>query len=823
MSNSRRQQMTYRPPRRELVITGLVAASMMLGLAIVFYGAGIASGSELFFTHDLGISDIWHLNYPAKHFYQQELQAGRLPHWCPQLGTGFPLHASGQVAALYPLNLLLYASLSLALAFNWSLLLHVILSGGFAAMLARQLGAGRSGALLAALVFGFSGFFVTHVKHVNMTAAAVWIPLILLLLERYVQARRLKTLAALALVVAAMILAGHPQIAYYNLLVAAGYSVFLLIGTWRSEPSSAGARNALRCGGALAYAVFLGVLLGAPQLLPTKGLHELGPREGGVTVDYATVWDYQPKHLLAFIRPKAFGDPGELVERPALDPRSGRQLVSGNGKPVVTLTGFQQDPDRPILFWEMTGYVGLLPLVLVVACLCLGFRRHRVRMLLVSLVLMLLLTLGKQGGLFYPLFYGLPGFKYFRFHDRFLLYVDLVLALMAAIGFSLILARSTAGKRRLTAAAVTVLAIAICFLDLRAALGDHNPRIEATRWTTPPASAVRVRQEEEGQGPYRIAAHRYGEVFVNAYNLARGWKGDLSPYDPAKTMLDANLSLLYGVTNLHIYGPLYPRWMIVPSRLFASRNPVVLNKVADLFNVRYILNPSGPTFDLNPRTNEVDPLAAAIGENTLIEKYAGDIFLMTGPLSSGERGFVEGPPFEIRLYRNPDALPRAFLVPEARVVIDGPSALVDPAFDPRRVVLIHEEPGGEAIRNEAPGNPIGARVEFLRYAPHEVRLKVRAPRECWLFLSDTYYPGWSATVNGKTATIQRANITGRAIRLEKGDAEVVFTFTPSAFRWGALVALVGVALLLTLKWQARLMRLIPRRRRAGGCSSGPPI
>ena len=116
-----------RPFGSELVRTGLLTLGILLLGSLLFYGPGIATGSELFFTHDGFASDLWHLHYPMKHFLADELRAGRLPLWCPYVSTGFPLHAEGQVGALYPPNLLLYALLPLPLAFNWSILLHVLL------------------------------------------------------------------------------------------------------------------------------------------------------------------------------------------------------------------------------------------------------------------------------------------------------------------------------------------------------------------------------------------------------------------------------------------------------------------------------------------------------------------------------------------------------------------------------------------------------------------------------------------------------------------------------------------------------------------------
>lgn len=799
------------PTALELIRSGLIAAVVMAAAVVVFYGTGIATGAELFFTHDIGGSDIWHLHYPMKHFYQQELDAGRMPLWSTEIGTGFPLHAEGQVAALYPFNLVLFKLLPLALAFNWGILLHAVLSGVFAAMFARQLGAGRSGSVLAAIVFAFSGFFVTHLKHINMTASAVWIPLLLLLLERQAAKPSLKTLAGFALTVGAMILAGHPQIVYNNLLVAGAYAAYLLIRVWLRRPADGGGgKPAARFGGGLFYAVLLGVLLGAAQILPTKELNDVGPRQGGMSLAEATQWEYRAEHLLAFILPKAFGDPGELKPETFMDPRTGKPLPHPKtGEPVQVLKGFEQDARHPMLFWEMTGYVGLLTLALAGVCLWLGWRRRNVIVLTVFLLVSLLLTLGKNGGLFYVFYKLVPGFSLFRFHDRFLLYADLVLAVLAGLGFTLLVARIPLARKTVVAAGLAILAGAICFADLKNALGDHNPKVEAGRWETPPPTAERIREAEAGRNAlFRIAENDpERELFTNAYYLARGWKGDLSPYDPAKLMLDPNLNLLYGITNIHTYYQIYPRWMMdaavlltIPGDSRGGRQPPRINpRMAAIFNVKYVL----------------DPFQAHEGVLPLLAEYDGGRRIQWPVLADHPRS-----PFKIRLHENPAALPRAFLVPRARVVIHRPvprgqptpgqRALLDPAFDPGKEVLIHRTRHDPAILGGIPGEPIESPVEFLEYGPRRVRLKVDAPRGGWLFLSDTYYPGWTATVDGKETEIHRANITGRAVAIKTGSREVVFTYAPRSFRNGLILLGLGVVLLLSLRLQRRIMNRFGR-------------
>ncbi len=101
-------------------------------------------------------------------------------------------------------------------------------------------------------------------------------------------------------------------------------------------------------------------------------------------------------------------------------------------------------------------------------------------------------------------------------------------------------------------------------------------------------------------------------------------------------------------------------------------------------------------------------------------------------------------------------------------------------------------------------NPATAPVEILEYSPHRIQMRATAPRDCWLFLSDTWYPGWRATVDGRETHIHRANIAGRAIRMPQGSHRIEFEYAPASFRNGVYLALFGLLLLVTMGfWRNR--------------------
>jgi Bacterial membrane protein YfhO len=768
--------------------------AVILVIAIVgFYGVDVAVGSRLFFTHDIDGSDIWHLHYPIKQFYAEELHHGRLPLWCPDIGMGFPLHAEGEVAALYPANLLLYALLPLPLAFNWSILLTALLAGAFTALYARQMGASEAGSLLAALVFALSGFLVTHLKQLNLTAAAIWVPLLLWLLEREAARQARRNRIGLALATACMVLAGHPQIAYYNGLVAAGYACLMAWRCRRRAETTGAKPTPLSYLRGVAAAMCVGLLLAAPQIVPTLELHRVGPRQGGLPLEAATFWDYRPEHLAAFVRPMAFGDPGRLIAEPIIDPQTGAVAHDPHtGLPIRQLIGYRQDPEHPMLFWEMTAYVGIVPLMLALGAVGFQFATPSVRTLTALVVFGLLMALGRHGGLYYPFFYLVPGFDLFRFQSRFLLYVDLGLAVLSGIGLTSISMRVAQRSGRRGARVVVALVIAVTIADLVTALGDHNPKIDASRWTEPPATAKRIFQEGRGRMPLaRIAGSTpQNFVFRNAYYRARGWAGDLSPYDPARLTLDPNWSLLHGLCNLNFFFPIYPRWSMTASELAyaPSRSPRqavgdVRLHMMSLLNVGYVLDVTG----------------APIDGLTLVDEYPGDRWYLGALL-------IETAPYTVRLYRNPSVLPRAFVVRTARPFrVSSESedqamtrAMIGGGFDPRSEVAVAVGPDDPAVTPGSAGPPLDQRVDVDEYSPQRVRLSVSAHVSCWLFLSDTYYPGWNATVDGVATAVYRANIAGRAVRLGPGTHDIVFAFSPASFRLGVCIALVGAVLLVIL-------------------------
>lgn len=160
---------------------------------------------------------------------------------------------------------------------------------------------------------------------------------------------------------------------------------------------------------------------------------------------------------------------------------------------------------------------------------------------------------------------------------------------------------------------------------------------------------------------------------------------------------------------------------------------------------------------------------------------------------------------DVKIYENLDVLPRAFVVHKAEVIPDAEETIArlrEPAFAPAQTVILAE---GKSLSGEGVGV-----ADIVHYAPEEVIIDATSDTAGYLLLTDTFYPGWEATVDGQRAEILRADVSFRAIRLEPGTHEVVFRYRPVSVRLGAWVSGLGVLLCLAgLAWSTRRQQNIP--------------
>src|SRR5262245_10433865 len=159
---------------------------------------------------------------------------------------------------------------------------------------------------------------------------------------------------------------------------------------------------------------------------------------------------------------------------------------------------------------------------------------------------------------------------------------------------------------------------------------------------------------------------------------------------------------------------------------------------------------------------------------------------------------------EVEVYENTKALPRAWFARRAtvessadalRIIKTGKMQDGSP-FDPAETVLFEKEEF--ANREFVPpqiGDPSNAEAKVVRYEPHRIELQTRNPQPGFLVLSEIYYRGWDAWIDGRRAPVERVNYLLRGLAVPAGDHQIEFVFRQSSFLAGAVLSLFGVRLL----------------------------
>ncbi len=763
----------------------------------------------------------------------QTLLAGHLPLWNPLLGMGAPLLANYQSALLYPPNwiyLLLYG-LGGASLMAWGMAvlagLHLAWAGAGMAGILRRLGLGVLAQAVSGLAFGLCGYLVARLGFLSITSTAAWLPWVLLFLmprngEEGAPRRDYPKLAAC---LAMLLLAGHAQTAWYTLILAglwAGFWACFPGGLSRAvtdQPSRDDRWGGLRRTGkswlGLALALLLAVGICAAQLVPTAEYLAQSQRSAAVDYEYALNYSFWPWHMITVAAPGFFGSPA-----------SGDYWGASN-------------------YWEDALYVGLLPLLLAIGAL-LGSLRHRqgtvqprrnmTWFLFGIIIVSLLLALGRNTPIFPWLYRNIPTFAMFQAPARWLVWCEFALALLAGLGVD--------GWRRpqgwglywtrmwtIGAFAITVGAgmawysmgeISPSFIRSSALMGLLGIGMGVLSQTAPPRegqdqaefaiepkraerSSLRKRlfqfappttRPRDPDKPYPLQRWQWAvAIFIACDLLAAGWGlnpgGSLQLYAAAPTAAQRGRLTQGGRVYL---AKKQEDWLkYVRFLRFKS-----FHIKEDWQNVRAVLLPNTTIYDGIASTSNFDPLVPG--------RYADwDEMLEQADPATHERmlglmgvtvieSLQRKQAFGVQ-YRDLNGS-RLRLVPCGRLAGDqnqARSLVLDGKLDFDREVVLE---GLRALPDDDCQVAAQAVEPVLAQngAPNPNRLDIDVSLEApaWLVISDVWYPGWRARVDGNPVTLLRADYLFRAVRVPAGEHRIVLEYRPLSFWAGAGVSLISL-------------------------------
>ena len=127
-------------------------------------------------------------------------------------------------------------------------------------------------------------------------------------------------------------------------------------------------------------------------------------------------------------------------------------------------------------------------------------------------------------------------------------------------------------------------------------------------------------------------------------------------------------------------------------------------------------------------------------------------------------------------------------------------------FDPAKTVVLEQEPAeGPSQATEPSGSDLtGAEIKL--YTPHRVEIEANLDADGFLLLSDTFYPGWRAYVDGQEVQVYRADYLFRAVPAPAGRSEIVLVYRPLSVSLGVVISAASLLATTVLLLQSRRSR-----------------
>ncbi len=770
------------------------------------------------------------------YFVVSAYKDGELPLWNPFNMAGHPIYADGVTRTLSPF-LLFYSFLDVPTGYTVARITELLLAALFLYLFLTKIGASANGALMGSLVFALSAHSMLHLTGLGWWGGLMWLPLIFLFVDRAVTRRRYTDAALAGVFLAMQFFCGYmPNQVYYIGALALYYLFLAFYRPVESRPLRG------RVFVMILVTIGVGFALSATQWMPVLELlgqsnRRIVPTESGFI--YLPPW-----YAATLVFPSLFGsayDAHMVKLFTALNVSHDHSLYVGIPALLASLFALHwlwrnrtRDSDkegneikRRLVFFasltafalfiimaaplyvHVTRFIPVLQTIRVIvrggvlfifaACVLVafgtdlilkssgewlaGFARIWRRAVVAAIVFVVAgavvsFALKLTGYLLEPGTEYVQGSGYAAFArsamtalagqfmppDAGLL---IPLALMTGLLVMLKLTSSAKMSRQLFFSILVALLVADLFWNSRQyeksyAASQVFPRTEVTDFlrAQPPGRVLVAPADMESNR--RASAESGGQKIIA----------------PPNTLLPYQIATVSGKDQLfprsyREYSSLVEPQPYLSHVVFdETRSPFL-----DLLNATYLLT------------------------HDSVEPPAGYELLKT----------AEG----ISVYKNQTAMPRAFFAERVVQVSNASEALTamrEPSFDPRTTVIVDMSGSGS---EGASADLLSLKVSqpstatIIEDRRNRVVIETVRGDDGLMVLSDNYYPGWRALVDGQDAPLLRANYTMRAVRVPAGSHVVSFEFAPRRFREAVYISSIAAVCL------AGAFLLVAFRRNAG--------
>lgn len=716
--------------------------------------------------------------YPWKHLVINLWKSGQWPLWNPYNFSGSPLLANYQSAVFHPFNFLFFL-LPEVDAWSFLILLQPLLAGLFTYLFCRELKLSQEASLLSSIAFMFCGFITTWMAYGTMAYALLWLPLILYGIQKSFYKISAFSLILISFSLAASLFSGHFQISLYVLLASLGFLLFKLIVTRQIKVFFLG----------LLFIV-LGVLLASVQILPSFELYQLSSRSQFVGLSEIVPWNY----LITLLSPDFFGN--DVTRNNWFGHYAEWSGFTGVIPLILAAYVFFKKKRKPVLFFSSLIIVSLLL-----------SRPTSVLDLIIKLKIPIFSSsaAARVNGLFSFSIAILAGFgldelknnlKNKNFKKLFLVSI-LFLGVALTTWGVLILVRPfsfselSIARRNFILPSGMISAFGILvfgFWLLNRFFKKKKDLIRYVRLIIPFLLLLLIAFDlfrfAKKWVPFDSKEHVYPQVPILSFLTKTAGPNRVFGFFGMEMMN------YYQIQGFNGYDPLFiQRYGELLTTAGDGKIKMPSTRGTGLgIRAKYtmeLLNLMGGKYVLHALSDGRHPWAFPFWE------YPEQLKLIYGE-------------DKYEVYENKKALPRAFLFYNYQIIEESQeiiNQMLARGLDLKETLILEEEPEIPAKDIKEKGQ---RKAEIIEYFPNQVKLRVETENPGLLFLSDNYYPGWKAFVNGQEKKIYRANYSFRAVVVPQGIHEVEFVYSPSFFKLGLRLSFLSLLALLLFGF------LIPR-------------
>jgi membrane protein YfhO len=802
----------------------------------------------------LGDQDTVFWFFPAFKFISEQFKSGSLPLWTSYQYSGSPILSQWNSGVFDPINLIfLIATTSHTLTLSLEISFAISLLSTF--WFTRSLGFTRRASVISAAIYSLGGFAVARTLYPGLLHVVALAPLVLYFVERIYQRGRWRDVAAGALIVAWQVFAAHAQPLIYSSLLASAYALFRM---WNAE---CGMRNELNAEARVRNAELL--VNGSSDKrnssfrIPHSAfhIHFIPPSAFRFLFQFALMFlsgaDLAAVQLI----------PAWETARQSVRLEWPYQLFTLNSlHPISLLTSlfpFFQGSGKTIYhlsFWgdywhhnEAQIYLGLPAISLALAGGIYAWRSRNRFLIFWSLVAVVgaILSLGKYSGPVARILYYVPLISHFRSPNRHWMEVSLAVAVLAGYAIDRLLQERAQELGRL------VKITAVILLVLTGTVGGF------LLWQRRLAESIIRRLPDLERMPEGFLRSAGAEFYIPVIFAVCGcmalilfvrarqrnyWYWPLLVF----LLIDFNHYAAFAPINNPnrleaIIGQAMPEALAAKqSRREPIRYHVMLNPEAGEFSPLWfygqematgydpVLNDRYKTFsgiDEAGRSFHLDLLQP--GDQTLDLLNVHYIFVSPSIFeTAASRSLNEGtrwrelhdrspaePYRGFRIFENLNALPRAWLVNRIKVAYDGDQHKLirgqvasngERDFDPKTEALVDHETAARLDPALSAGEtPLGkSAIRISERNESRILIEADVAKPSVLVLSEIFYPGWEAEVDGKSAELLRVNYDLRGMALSAGKHMIEFKYRPRSLRIGSFVSLItGICLLSVVLWE----------------------